>query len=483
MLSHQVFFWAAIFFLAGVLAASANWSLAAIVLTAILASVLFFGWGWLNHRFFHFWLAGLTVFFLIGGLYFQIDDFLFREKQNLVFKEKISFSGKIIGNPRSGAGRQQVSLALAEPLAGRILVNLPPYPAITYGDVLDLKGKIQPLPDDGYGRYLAKERLAGIADFPEFEIAARGQGSWLKTKLFGWRNSVIAKFQQFLPAPSAAFLSGVALGERGEFSLEFKEALNRTGTTHLVALSGYNITVVAGAVLAVFSYLVRRRWALPLTVLAILIFVVMTGAEASVVRAGLMGILVVIAEQTSRLYSFRNAVTLVALLMVLANPKILAFDVGFQLSFLALIGIVGLKPILQHWFGAAAGKGFLNWRDNFWTTTAAQLAVLPILLLNFEYFSLTAIAANVLVLELAPLIMASGFLLASGAFLSNFLGWLFSWPALLLLEAAMAIISFFSRWAWLWQGRLGYPFLIGYYLIIGLGFYFHHRYERRKHQG
>lgn len=96
---------------------------------------------------------------------------------------------------------------------------------------------------------------------------------------------------------------------------------------------------------------------------------------------------------------------------------------------------------------------------------------------------MTAILANILVLELNPAAMALGFVLAAGASVSPYLGWLLAWPALLVLSAMMGIIDFFGRWAWLWQGDFDIYFLVGYYLIIGSGFYFWRIYGGRKNQG
>lgn len=459
--------------------ASAGFSLAWILIAASFLCLFFIFGGWFYNRRFYFWLAGISIFIIAGGFYFAIDDLIFVKNQKLVFGEKTDFRAMVLNNPRQGNGSQQAKIDLNNPLVGRILANLPLYPAVEYGDVIELKGIIKYLPDDGYGRYLAKERLSGTIDFPELEIVDRGQGNFLKAALFSFRNNIIGRFQKFLPGPQAAFLSGLTLGERGEFSDSFKESLKRSGTTHLVALSGYNITVLATAVLAVFLNFFRRRIALILASLAIIGFVIMTGAEASVVRAGIMGLLVILAQQSGRIYNFRNATALVALVMVLANPKILVFDVGFQLSFLALIGIVYLKPLFFNRI-VDQEKSFLNWRDNFQTTTSAQLAVLPILLLNFGYFSLNSILANILVLELVPLTMALGFFLAGVSFFSNYLAWLLVWPTDFLLRTAMAIIDFFGRWAWLWEIEFNFGFLILYYLIMGSTIFIKRRYEKRR---
>ena len=108
--------------------------------------------------------------------------------------------------------------------------------------------------------------------------------------------------------------------------------MSQSGTTHLVALSGYNITVIAIAVSTLLSYFLRRRIVFWLSILTIIAFVLMTGAEASVVRAAIMGGIILLAKQIGRIHSMRNAIVFAALLMVLFNPKILRFDIGFQLS-------------------------------------------------------------------------------------------------------------------------------------------------------
>jgi len=107
----------------------------------------------------------------------------------------------------------------------------------------------------------------------------------------------------------------------------------------------------------------------------------MAGAEASVVRAAIMGFLVLLAKEAGRMYSFRNAVTFAAAGMAVFDPTILVFDIGFQLSFVSLLGITHLEPALKRFFGERGS--FLGWRENALTTLSAQLAVAPILIQNF----------------------------------------------------------------------------------------------------
>ncbi len=131
--------------------------------------------------------------------------------------------------------------------------------------------------------------------------------------------------------------------------------------------------------------------------------------------------------------------------MVLINPKVLYFDLGFQLSFLALLGIVYLKPATKKFFRLNEEIGFLSWRDNFLTTFSAQLAVAPVLVLNFGNFSLLSLMANLLILSVIPLTMTLGFILAALGFLSFYLSLIFGWLVNLFLSYEIFIIKFFGK--------------------------------------
>ena len=244
-----------------------------------------------------------------------------------------------------------------------------------------------------------------------------------------------------MPQEKAVFLAGLTLGETSEFTPELKTKLRLTGTTHLVALSGYNISIIAKVAALILGAWLSRRWSFILTTLLITGFVIMTGAEASVVRAAIMGFILLLADQINRQYFLRNALALTALTMVVINPKVLAFDLGFQLSFLAVLGIVYLRPWLQKLFHFKDDPGILSWRANFLTTTAAQLAVLPLLLTNFGYFSPISILTNILILEFIPITMALGFFTAAAAIFSYPLALTIGWLAQLFLGYILGVIN------------------------------------------
>ena len=443
MAPYNIFFFGALFFLVGVLFASLEFKVAILSITAVLAAIFLLAGFILKNKKFT-WLFGLSFLIIFGALYYQGDNERF-SKFKIPFDERISFSGFIINQPAVKISSQEFYLQLSPPYVGSILVKTSLYPRFNYGSELALSGVIKKPEPAGYADYLAKERINGIIAFPEIGLIGEGGGSVVKNALFKIKNKVFGVFQQILPQKESAFLTGLILGGRSEFSEEFKKAMSLSGTTHLVALSGYNITIIIWAMMGILSNFLRRRSSFIITLFIILGFVVMTGATSSVVRAAIMGVLVLFAREIGRLYDFRNAIVLAALVMVLENPKVLIFDTGFQLSFLAVLGIVYLRPALQKLLRFKDNPGFLSWRDNFLTTASAQLAVVPLLIFDFGAFSPVSLLANILILELIPLTMAFGFLIIAGSFLSYYFALVLGWFTLILLKTEIVLIEFFAK--------------------------------------
>jgi len=466
MPSYNVFFFGAIFFLFGIYLASLGLEVFLVFIFTTIVSIIFSLAGFLKNSKQFFWLAGLVFFIFIGALYFIFDDKNFK-RIVIPFEQKIIFEGLIVNNPEWGLTKQEFKVKLQPPYQGTVLVRLSPYPRFKYGDVVRFEGEIKKPQSDNYTFYLAKERINGVVNFPrDFKLINSNQGSLVKGYLFELRNKVISSFQQFLPFKEAALLSGLTLGSRSEFSKEFKEAMAKSGTTHLVALSGYNISIIALTASTLFLYFLPRKFSFVLTVFLIFAFVIMTGAEASVVRAGLMGILALLAKEFGRLYDFRNAVIFAALIMTLINPKVLVFDIGFQLSFLALLGIVYLKPALVKILKWPDEKGIFAWRENFLTTLSSQLAVAPILINSFNNFSLTSFLANILILETVPVAMGLGFVLALVSFVSYYLALVLSWLVWLILRFEILVIEIFSKLPISFNPRLNFILVFFYYLIF-----------------
>lgn len=391
--------------------------------------------------------------------------------------------GIIAGEPdvRSDNARYKVNVIWAQNKEffgnNYILVTAKKYPVFEYGDEVKITGKLQEpkdFEDFDYKKYLSKDDIYSVVYYPEMEFISSGNGNWLYSNLFKVKDIFENSISKILPEPHASFLAGLLLGEKKGFSQQMKDALSATGTTHIVALSGYNISIIAIALIALFNFfLVRRQVSFWLAVVFICFFVLMTGAAASVVRAAIMGILALLAKQVGRLYSIRNALVFAGAVMVCLNPKILVFDIGFQLSFLATLGLVYIAPLIEKkMLGEEQKGGLLGWKNILIATLAAQLAVLPILILNFGKLSLISPLANLLVLPAIPLAMLLGFVMSFlGIFwtgLAQVLA-IFIW---IVLEYILRVINFLANvpfayvnWRWGWFSAVLYFLILILYIL------------------
>lgn len=358
-----------------------------------------------------FLIAPISLLIIFGAFYYTYDDIIFQREVSVPLGKNITFSGLVDTNPKYGINSTEFVVKPLEGFTGSVLVRVEPFQNIHYGDVLKISGKPEKA-EGSYERYLEKERIHSVIAFPKVEKLDEGRGSILKTRLYQFRNRIDATFSNYFSSEQAAFLGGLTLGTKAGFSKKLQEAFQKSGTSHLVALSGYNISIIAWVVLGALTRFLGRRWAVVIATFIILGFVVMTGAEASVVRAAVLAFIAFFGKEYGRAHDVKNAILLAALIMIIVNPKVLAFDVGFQLSFLAFIGIVYLKPILQRVFHMGEEKGFLSWRENLFSTLSAQIMVSPILISQFGYVSLIGIITNLLILGLVPYTMFFGFLLA-----------------------------------------------------------------------
>jgi len=416
-------------------------------------------------------------------------------------KEKIVLAGVVVEEPdvRSDNVKYKITVLSVKSFyggpafvgngegLGDILVVAKKYPEFSYGDKIEITGKLK-TPTSGedfdYQKYLAKDDIYSIVYFPEIKLLEQNQGSWLIGRLLFIKSKFKNSINQILIEPQGAFLSGLLLGEKRGLPTDLMADFSRTGTTHIIALSGYNITIIALSLMSLFNFFtIRRRVSFLVSVGIIILFVLMTGAAASVVRAAVMGILVLVAQQSGRLYQIKNALIFAGALMIYINPKILAWDVGFQLSFAATLGLVFLLPILKQRFipdeeekdffpsmlnSEAFVKSAKSIKIILATTLAAQIAVLPILVINFGQLSLISPLANILVLPVIPITMLFGFLSALAGLLFLPLGEILGWVAWLFLTYEIKIIELLAKvplaainfkWTWL-GGAIYYAILI-----------------------
>ncbi len=422
---YNLAFYSALFFILGLGAASFNVDFWLAIFVAILLGWIIFS---LKPKFiFVFSLISFLGFFYFH-FYSTLNQEVFPSSQESVFR------GTVFRPAKQTLNGQEIDLKLEEPYRGEVRLYLPPLPRINYGEVVEVKGEIEKSPSGSLN----------LVFQPEIKVINRKEGNAIRSSLFKLKEKLVSNINSVLPQEKAALLSGLLFGERSEFTNEFEEALRKSGTTHIVALSGYNIAIIGTTLAGVLASIIGRRKAFYFSIFTIPAFVLMTGAQSSAVRAGIMGLILLLASNQSRLYSFRNAITLTALAMLILNPRLLRFDLGFQLSFAATMGIAYLYPRLKDWIRFFQKNGRLNWRTTFLQTLSAQLAVSPILVISFGYVSPTAPLSNILVLEAIPLTMFFGFITAGLGFVSNSLSLISGWLAGLFLSYEIFIIKFFS---------------------------------------
>lgn len=365
---------------------------------------------------------------------------------------------------------------------GKILITTRKYPAYFYGNRIIATGFLK-IPtqssDFDYPAYLSRFGIYSTMQYPEIDMVESFAGNWFLSLLYQAKYHLISTVNSILPEPTAAFLAGLLFGIRSSMPKELLENFNITGLTHIIALSGFNITIIAGALMGWLKYLSARPKFI-LVVVAIISFVLLTGASPSVTRAAIMGIIILWAGLSGRLHDVAISLLLAAVVMALFNPKVLVYDIGFQLSFLSTIGIVYLFPILD-----ALMSKRLGWiKEYLGTTLSAIIFVMPVIAYHFGRVSLIAPIANILVLPLIPVTMGLGFAAIALGLINQVLGTMVGLLAWVPLKISIMITDFLARVPFASiDMQLTHPgWVIAYYIVLlGLMIYWYgHKTKQNK---
>lgn len=373
----------------------------------------------------------IVLGFLAGIFYYHLRDNITQIDGRIPWGTPIEFEGVLYSDPIPTRHSTILEVILRKPLSGRVIVFTDQDIDFSYGNLLAGKGTFRPSPDGGLPSVRAGE----------LRVAARGEGYIGIQFLRDMRNRIVEHFSAILPSDEAALLSGLTFGVRSQFSTDLKEAMRASGTTHLVALSGYNIGLVLFAVALMCGRWLSRKLTLIASAVFIILFVAFSGASPSIVRAAIMGILMLLAELWGRLYSFRHAAVFAAMGMAVLDPRLVAHDIGFQLSFLSLFGVVYVAPLFSLLLRAEGAGG---WRGILAGALGAQVAVIPVIVFYFGGFSPLSTAANILILPFVPYIMFFGFAIALAGFISYWLTVVLGLLVAPLLKLLLAVIYFFG---------------------------------------
>lgn len=360
---------------------------------------------------------------------------------------------------------------------GRLLLVLPVFPTYHYGDRLLITGKAERPrafeTDLGrvfdYPAHLAVRGVGLVMRSPKVELLDENRGSKIVAALFALKASFLNRLERVLPEPAAALLGGLVVGGKRSLGEIWQERLRRAGLVHIVVLSGYNLTIIGAAIASFFVALrLRRSLTLIFSALAIILFSIMVGGGASVLRAAIMALIVVLARLTGRTYEAGRALITAMIVMVAINPLILVNDIGFQLSCLATAGLVYGSPLVGRWFDFIPIRFGL--RSAIATTVVAQLAVLPWLLLVMGQVPLYALITNVLVVPIVPLAMLLSAIIGIIGLLLPPLALLVAPLGYLLATYILTVTSIFSSLPGAGLAIKTFPFAL--VLLIYLGYFF-----------
>lgn len=286
-----------------------------------------------------------------------------------------------------------------------------------------------------------------------------------KFKLFEpLRENLVQIADRSLPYPQSTLLSGIVLGA-DKIPAYLKTDLKTTSTIHIVVVSGQNLSLLAGFIMSLVSFLGRKK-TVALTMLVIVLYSLLTGLEVPVLRAALMVGLAYLAQILGKENAGWWVLFLVAGGMLLYNPNWL-LSISFQLSFLATFGVIVVAPIiLEH---LKIVPNIL--RQDLGVTLAAQAMVLPVIAYNFGQISLVGILVNSLILWVIPIVMAVGFIVLVMGAVSSFLGSLVGLVPAVLLTYFIYLVEFFAKvpGASFNIGETGVVMWVGYYLMLGAG--------------
>jgi competence protein ComEC len=422
-------------------------------------------------------VVGFCILFLVLGIWRHQGAELRSMKSELRSFNDTGETITLIGIAATEPDIREKSQKLTvqpENINGKILITTNRYPEYQYGDKLRITGFLKTprvFEDFNYKDYLKKDGIYSVMDWPKIELLERGNYTGLTgviyAKILDFKNKLRESLYQNLSPPQSSILGAVILGDKRKISEEWKNKLNYAGVRHITAVSGLHVTILTSILMTILiGFGLWRRQAFWFSIVLMILFIIMTGLQPSAIRAGIMGGLFLIAQYLGRMSTSSRAIVFAGALMLFQNPLLLRLDVGFQLSFLAMLGIIYLSSFFRDWLK------FIPWENPksiLAMTFSAYLFTLPILIYNFGYFSLVAPITNILILPSLPYIMGLGFLFGLAGIIFQPLGWILSWPCWLLLTYLIKIVDWLSSFSWsAYTLKISWIWLFLLYLILGI---------------
>jgi len=303
-----------------------------------------------------------------------------------------------------------------QPASGLVLVKLyTPY-TVSYGDKVRVSGVLGAPPESGgfsYREYLLNKGITSLLTTSKLTVLPGRQTTWLGSLTNGARLTIFSRVEKLFSPPEAYLIAGILIGMDKQIPPEVDQAFVDTGTSHIIAISGFNISIIAVILITLFTSLFGKRWGTIAAIIGIGFYTLLAGADPPVVRAAVMGSLGALGVLLKRRNATLTLLFFAGMLMAFFDPNIL-YEPGFQLSFAATLGIISIVPPMvdrtREWLGRflsdeRAVKALTILSDLFIITIAAQITTLPIILAHFGKLSLITFVANPLILPLQPALM------------------------------------------------------------------------------
>ena len=362
---------------------------------------------------------------------------------------------------------------------GLILARASNNQVFHYGDRLRLRGKLKTPPENedfSYRDYLAAQQIHSYMSSAEVTVLPGKGGNPISAVLYAIKERSLDNIYRMFPDPESSLLAGILLGVDTGLTQELQQAFKNTGTAHIIAISGFNMSIIAGLFVVFFSRFLGPRRGAVLAILGIILYTILVGGGAAVVRAALMGSLALFARQVGRRQFALNTLLAVALLMCLWNPLYI-WDVGFQLSFFATLGLIlyaepfsqFANGIITKYFPASTAERFAELFSEFvLLTLAAQLTTIPIMAYHFQRISLVSFLANPFILPAQPAVMILGGLAVLLSLVWVPLGQIATWVAWPFVVYTIRMVELFDRvpHGTIFLGELSIWFVILFYAAL-----------------
>lgn len=410
-------------------------------------------------------LLTLSISFFLGSAYYQlrqpnIDAFHIAFYNDREYELLISGSLSEPPDYRDNYTNLKLKVEAVDtgdgdlPVSGFILVRAARNQVYEYGQRLRVRGELKTPPEDeefSYRDYLAREGIHSYISKAEVTELPGNEGGIITSLVYKLKTKLLEKTYRLYHDPEASLFAGILFGVDTGLTRELQNAFKNTGTAHIIAISGFNIAIIAGIFFSIFRNLTNERLGALIAIVGIFLYAFLVGGDAAVIRAAFMGSISLLARQLGRRSMGMNALMAVALIMALINPLVI-WDVGFQLSFFATLGLILYAEPFSNFTANLIAKiskhdtsvftRVIN--ENVILTLAAQLTTIPIMAYHFKRISLISFIANPFILPVQPAVMVVGGLAVFTSLIIQPLGQLIAWAAWPFAAYTIRVVEFFD---------------------------------------